>query len=88
MRLINAKNLLNQKTWTKKKHWLFFTENAKRPLKGRQNVLNGFESKIFPIGKQQQGNRCLGMLARVAKVSDGTGAWDLAYIQAAHISKY
>ena len=31
------------------------SENAKRLLKERQKVLNGFESKIFPIVKQAQG---------------------------------
>ena len=30
-------------------------KNAKRLLKGRQNVLNDFESKIFPTGKHTQG---------------------------------
>ena len=28
-------------------------ENTKRILKGKQKVVNGFENKIFPIGKQR-----------------------------------
>ena len=30
-------------------------QNAKRLLKGRQKVLNGYGNKIFPIRKQTQG---------------------------------
>ena len=41
-----------------------------RLLKGRQNVLNGFESKIFPIEKQTKGHPL--DLVCVAKVSDRT----------------
>ena len=44
----------------------------KRLLKGRQKVLNGFESTISPIGKQKQGQVCPLDLARVAKVCDLT----------------
>ena len=69
MRLISLKNLLNQRAKTKQKKAF---ENAKRTLKGKQNVLNCFESKIFPIGKQTQGKRRLFDLACVAKVSDRT----------------
>ena len=48
-------------------------ESALRLLIGRQKVLNGFESKIFPIRKQTQGKGHplqLAQVARVAKVSD------------------
>ena len=39
----------------KKEEKLLTYENAERRLKRRHKVLNGFESKIFPIGKQTQG---------------------------------
>ena len=29
-------------------------EKTKMLLKGRQKVINGFESKIFPVGKQEK----------------------------------
>ena len=41
-----------------------------RLLKGRQNVLNDVESKIFAIGKQTKGHPL--DLVFVAKVSDRT----------------
>ena len=52
MRFLNLKNLQNQKT--QKKEALTF-KNTIILLKGRQNVLAGCESKIFPIGKQTHG---------------------------------
>ena len=53
---------------TKEKKALAF-ENEIRLLKGKQKVLNAFESKILPTGKQTQG-KCPFILAQVAKVSD------------------
>ena len=47
-------------------------ENVVRLLKGRKNIHNGFESKIFPIGKHTHGKRRPLDLARVANVSDWT----------------
>ena len=68
--MINLKNLQNQKTQTRRKKALIFP-NAERILKGIKKVLNGFENKIFPIGKQTQGNEHYVDLDRVSMVSDG-----------------
>ena len=64
----------NKKTYDFQK---FKTIRSVRYLEGRQKVVNSFEIKIFPIGKQTQGKVCTGMLASrpldlacVAKVSD------------------
>ena len=71
---INLKNEINKcKKSTKtpqkrKKHRLFKTQ--KRLLKGRQKVLNGFEGKIFPIGKQTQGKeRSLELAKQLKKIT-------------------
>ena len=45
MRLTNWKNLQNQKEMWKEKTLTF--QNAKKLLKGRQKVLNGFGEKSF-----------------------------------------
>ena len=45
-------------------------KDAIRFLRGRQNVLNCFESKIFPVRKQIHRKRRPGMLSRVGKTSD------------------
>ena len=45
-------------------------QNTIRFLRGRQNVLNCFESKIFPVRKQIHRKRRPGMLSRVGKTSD------------------
>ena len=50
MGLINVKNLLNQNNRHKRKK----SANVKGLLKDRSKVLNGFESKLSPIGKQTQ----------------------------------
>ena len=52
----------------KEKNIDFWKRN--RLLKGRQIVLNGFESKIFAIGKQPQGKRRPLDLACIAKISE------------------
>ena len=57
MRLINLMNLLNQNTQSKKEIKSTDSKNAKRLLKKRQKVLNGFERKIFQTAKQTQGKR-------------------------------
>ena len=56
MRLINSKNLQNQNTRKKAKKALIF-ENFIRLLKEKQEFLNDFESKIFPIGKETHRER-------------------------------
>ena len=67
MRLINVKN--PQKHPKKEKKAPTF-QNAKRLLKGRQKVLNGFESKISPIGKQTQGKeRSLELAKQLKKIT-------------------
>ena len=67
MRLINVKN--PQKHPKKEKKAPTF-QNAKRLLKGRQKVLNGFEGKIFPIGKQTQGKeRSLELAKQLKKIT-------------------
>ena len=67
MRLINVKN--PQKHPKKEKKAPTF-QNAKRLLKGRQKVLNGFESKIFPIGKRTQGKeRSLELAKQLKKIT-------------------
>ena len=53
-------NKLNQKPPPKnnkiiKAEKVLTYENVSRLLKGRQKVLNGFESKILPIGNQKHG---------------------------------
>ena len=53
MRLITLKNRQNHKTQSKRKALTF--ENSLRLHRGRQKVLNGFESKIFPTKKQTKG---------------------------------
>ena len=53
----------------KDKEALIF-QNAIRFLRERQNVLNCFESKIFPVRKQIHRKRRPGMLSRVGKTSD------------------
>ena len=53
----------------KNKEALIF-QNAIRFLRERQNVLNCFESKIFPLRKQIHRKRRPGMLSRVGKTSD------------------
>ena len=47
-------NLLNQKSPNKKIKKVLTLENAKRLLKGKQNVLTGFERKIFPTGNRRK----------------------------------
>ena len=69
MGLRNLKGLWNQKSKTKKKKNIDFWKRN-RLLKGRQIVLNGFESKIFAIGKQPQGKRRPLDLACIAKISE------------------
>ena len=49
-------NILNQKTKIRKKKKSLTYENAYRLFKRRKKVLNGFESKIFLIGKQTRVN--------------------------------
>ena len=48
MRLVKLKNLQNQKPRKKENKKPTF-RNAIRLLNGRRKVLNGFESKIFPM---------------------------------------
>ena len=45
-------------------------KNAVRNLRGGQRVLNGFASKILPMGKQTQEKEHPLDIARVGKVSD------------------
>ena len=54
MRLINLYNLLGLKTPGKKEKILTFAK-AESLFNVRQKVINGFEIKIFPTGKQSQG---------------------------------
>ena len=68
--MINLKNLQNQKTQTKRTNAIIFP-NAERILKRRKKVFNGFENKIFPIGKQTHGKEHYVDLDRVSMVSDG-----------------
>ena len=55
MRLINLKNLQNQKKQAKKEKKPLTLKNVDRLLEGMQKILHGFESKIFPTGKQSHG---------------------------------
>ena len=48
------KKSMKPKTQEKKEQKSVTFNNAIRPLKGRQKVLNGLESKIFLIEKQAQ----------------------------------
>ena len=62
-------------------------KNAVTLLKGRSEVLNLFERKLFPMVKQTQRKRRPGVLSRVAKVSDSLRLFDLARVaRVAHLA--
>ena len=67
------KNLQNQKNWLKKKKALTLKNIIILP-NGRQELLNAFESGIFPKGKQGMGLTsildCVSCIPQVAIVSD------------------
>ena len=55
------KDSTEPKTPNKKEMNVLILENVNRLLKGREKVLYGFASKIFPIGKQTHGDRLKGL---------------------------
>ena len=62
MTFINLKDLQNQKTQAKNLNF----QKAIRSLKGGQQIINGFESKVFPIGNQTQEKGCYANYASYA----------------------
>ena len=68
MILINLKNSTKPQNQVKKEKKALTFENTIR--------LNGFESKMFLIGKETYGNGRPGMSAHVSKVSDGSRPLD------------
>ena len=53
MSLVIEVKILDQNTEIKQKKEIIY-ENTGRLIKGRQKVLNGFESKMFSMGKIQK----------------------------------